>query len=301
MGRPTKEAKLKREKIINLGLHKRDNLLYTDFEERTEKLSKAITSHIFCGECHKRIVDSTIFSPKKDEKFIFRKKYKSLEDKFYSLLDIDKDIFYYYYYIHQSDNNSFLDDDSHKFYTIENIELELDEVEKFKRPSNIILINKNYSSFNPLRIHDTPMNLEDDNNSPKVNKVYAELDLSKPIEELLEFVSMIKKEYKQNPKNIYSHDFKAYECTFSNCDIYKSKSPKPMNGRLSDVLFIYDCKKANLNNEYIIDEINNYWQDNKKIYKDTFRPSTLETYYDLSKKYIDNKEYKAFTCGYDLS
>jgi len=301
MGRPTKEAKLKREKIINLGLHKRDNLLYTDFEERTKNLSKAITSHIFCGECHKRIVDSTIYTPKKDEKIILRKKYKSFEDKFYSLLDIDKDIFFYYYFIRQSDNNSFLDDDNHKFYSIENIELELNEVEKFKRPSNIILINKNYSPFNPLRIHDTPMNLEDDNNSPKVNKVYAELDLSKPIEELLEFVSMIKEEYKQNPKNIYSHDFKAYKCTFSNCDIYKSKSPKPMNGRLSDVLFIYDCKKANLNNEYIIDEINNYWQDNKKIYKDKFRPSTLETYYDLSKKYIDNKEYRAFTCGYDLS
>jgi len=299
MARPTKEQKEKREKIINLEIFKRDSLIYTRFENRIEDFSTEITSYMFCSECAKRTnLNSDPKEFKKEE--IIIKKNKTLETQLKKLYDIDKFISFYILYIHLSDSLKVLDKKDFKFYSVQNINIELDEWERYSNPSTIRLIHKNYTPYNPFRLNDTKENANDYDLLQRVNRVYAELDLSKPISELLEFVTMIKDEYELDHTNIYNDDFKPHQCDLPNCDIYKSKNPKPIHGRLSDVLFIYDCKKAGLHNDYIIDEINRYWQDVKNLFRDKFRASTLTDYYNFSKKYIDKKEYQSFVCGYDL-
>jgi len=142
----------------------------------------------------------------------------------------------------------------------------------------------------------------------KDKNVFAELDLTKPKEEILDYVSKLKDDFDNNHlkfKNIYeilgeSQD--PYYCDLKNCDVLKSKNPKPMTGRFADILFIYDCKKVNkflgadiLTNEYIIDEINRYWIDIKNISNDKFH--SLDEYYAIAKDYIDNEQYKSYLSG----
>ncbi len=145
-------------------------------------------------------------------------------------------------------------------------------------------------------------------NKSKNKNVFAELDLTKPKEEILEYISKLKDDFDNNHlkfKNIYeilgeSQD--PYYCDLKNCDVLKSKNPKPMTGRFADILFIYDCKKVNkileadiLTNEYIIDEINRYWIDIKNISTDKFH--SLDEYYAIAKNYIDNEEYRSYLSG----
>ena len=139
-----------------------------------------------------------------------------------------------------------------------------------------------------------------------LHRVHIELDLTKPKEELLKYIEMIKNDYDEDPNNISTvynilgATLKDYKCELDKCDIYKFKNPKPINGRLADILFIYDCRRVGLKNEYIIDEIDRYWQDIKNLYKDNFTPSTLSKYYKIAIKYIDNQTYKSFISGYDI-
>ena len=299
MGRPSKEQILKREDIINLKIFKRDNLIYTRFEDRLKNFSTEIISYMFCSECSKR---TNLYSDLKDfkkEEILIRNN-KTLETQIKKLYDIDKSVSFYVLFIYLSDALKVLSDKNFKLYSIQNINLELEEGERYSNPSTIRLIHKNYTPYNPFRLNDTKENSNNYNELQKVNRVYAELDLSKPISELLEFVTMIKNEYELDHTNIYNDDFKPHKCDLPNCDIYKSKNPKPIYGRLSDVLFIYDCKKAGLHNDYIIDEIDRYWRDVKNLFRDKFRASTLADYYNFSQKYIDEKEYQSFVCGYDL-
>jgi len=139
--------------------------------------------------------------------------------------------------------------------------------------------------------------------------VFAELDLTKPKEEILEYVSKLKDNFDDDDskfQNIYEllgEDQKVFNCNSKQCEIYKdTRSPKPISGRLTDILFIYDCKKVNeilgtdiLTNEYIIDEINRYWIDIKNISNDKFH--SLDEYYAIAKDYIDNKQYKDYLSG----
>lgn len=300
MARPSRAEKEKRDKIESLELFKRDSFIYTNFEERGKHLSTSIISYMFCSECNKRANMDIDLSEFKKEKISYRRN-ETIKEKIKKLYDIDKFMSFYSLFIYSTDYLKGLSEDNYKFYSIQDINIELQEWEKYSQPHQIKLIHKNYTPYNPFRLNDTPENAFNLDAIQKVNRVYAELDLSKPLDELIEFVTMIHNEYKENPQNIYNHDFKPYKCELSDCDIYKFKNPKPIYGRLADVLFIYDCKKLGLSNDYIQDEIDRYWQDVKKLYKDSFTSNTLSTYYKFSKKYIDDKKYQSFVCGYDLS
>jgi len=300
MGKPTNEEKKKREEIINLGLFKRDSLIYTKFESRAENLSRSIISYMFCGECNKRDYMDIKLNEFKKEEISYRSS-EVIKEKIKSLYDIDKFMSFYTLSIYLTDYFKGLSEENYKFYTIQDINIELQDWEKYGQPNQIKLIHKNYTPYNPFRLNDTPENAFNLDAIQKVNRVYAELDLSKPLDELIEFVTMIQEDYKENSQNIYNHDFKPYKCELSNCDIYKFKNPKPIYGSLADVLFIYDCKKLGLNNDYIQDEINRYWQEVKNLFKDRFSTTTLINYHQFAKNYIDDKKYQSFVCGYDLS
>ncbi len=140
----------------------------------------------------------------------------------------------------------------------------------------------------------------------KTKAVYVELDFTKPIEELVEFILKIKNDFDENPKNIQNiydlldDEGEIFKCDLKDCNIYKTNNVKPIGGRLADVLFIYDCKKAGLNNDYILKEINKYWTKTKKLFKDEMQLKTLREYHELAIDYIDNKKYKCYLSGYDI-
>lgn len=134
--------------------------------------------------------------------------------------------------------------------------------------------------------------------------VFAELDLTKPLESLIEFVTMLKNDYDNDPTSISNFhrligmELKDHKCSTKICDIYKHKNPKPLIGRLMDILFIYDCGKAKLDDAYIMCEIDRYWNDVKKIHMEQITKNTLQRYRKLSIDYIDNLECRNFKKGY---
>jgi len=143
-------------------------------------------------------------------------------------------------------------------------------------------------------------------NSGLERNTFAELDLTKPLEELVEFVTMLKKDYDKDPTSISNFhrligmELEDHKCSLEACEIYKHKNPKPLSGRLMDVLFIYDCGVAGLDDSYIMDEVNRYWHDIKNIHREKITKDTLQKYRKFAKDYIDNKEYKSFIKGYVL-
>lgn len=145
------------------------------------------------------------------------------------------------------------------------------------------------------------------NNIGLERNTYAELDLTKPIEELIEFVTKLKEDYDKDPNNISNFhrliglELQDHRCNTKTCEIYKHKNLKPLSGRLMDVLFVYDCKKAGLDNMYIMMEIDNYWSTTKDLPYKQITLNTIRKYYQFAIDYIDKKEYKNFIKGYTLS
>ena len=332
MARPTKEEIKKRDKIIDLGLFVRDNPFYMNFEEITKDFSKLRLSDTFCEEC---LIRDFI---NKNEIIKFRN-FKNEIDKIEIVGKLEKlekiDKFSYFYYAILYLNRPFIKKQfSLKPYEVNNsIELHhivqaLGEKYAFSSPKDDYCMPISLESliFNmPKKDKQKLLEYCKSNRTGKtfinhesidlvhdiervedgiLNRVNIEIDLTKPKEEILRYIEMIKDDFDKDPKNIptiYSllgDDIAPYLCEADKCDIYKSKEPKPINGRLADILFIYDCKKIGLNNDYIIDEVNRYWQDVKNLYRDTFRSSTLSSYYALAQKYIDNKEYKDLISGH---
>lgn len=335
MARPTKEEIEKRQKIIDLGLFVRDSKIYTNFENGIGKSNLTLTdqSHFFCDEC----ITRDFINSSKNTKFRdFKNEIKNIELEklekinyfsyiYYSILYLNKD------FINRTTrsqkknyevNNvlelqhiinalgdkykyNVLTEDYYMSISLDSLVYTLNREEKEKLLEYCIQngVGKTFINHESIdRVHDM-----DKINDGRLNRVNIELDLTKPKEEILKYISIIKDDYDKDPSNIPSIynilglDLKNYSCELSKCDIYKSKNPKPINGRLTDILFIYDCKKIGLHDEYIKDEINRYWNDIKKLYRDKFPSSTLNNYHKFSKKYIEDKEYKFFISGYDLS
>jgi len=127
------------------------------------------------------------------------------------------------------------------------------------------------------------------------------LDFTKPIKELLAIVSKIKKDFEDDYTIIKGLDEylglvpakEPYMCNLKECEIYKHKPPKPLEGRLVDALFIFDCKTVGLTKDYAMNEINRYWNDVKKIHTEKITKNTHREYLNFAKKLI--KEYGEFT------
>lgn len=134
----------------------------------------------------------------------------------------------------------------------------------------------------------------------KLNSYFVELDISKPLDELIEFISKIKKDYSDDPasiKNIYNllaadepfilNELK--ELGFQSRE--KSKAQK-----LADLLFIYDCKKAGIHGEIISKEITAYYDPQTE--KSAMVEKTIREFYKVTKDFIDNGKYKHFLSGF---
>jgi len=139
------------------------------------------------------------------------------------------------------------------------------------------------------------------------NKVVnVELDFTKPKEELIKFITKIKDDFDEGLKkgiNTIPNIFDLLgddEEIFIDSEIHKKNTRKPIGGRLADVLFIYDCRKSGLDNDYILDEINKYWTETRNLFKEKIQLDTLREYHNLAIDYIDNEKYKCYLSGYDL-
>ena len=138
--------------------------------------------------------------------------------------------------------------------------------------------------------------------------LFVELDLSKPTLEIVDYVKMLKKDFDNNQdkfRNVYDllgGDIeKKFEIDLQKSDFYTIKHFKPLEGKLADMLFIYDCNRVGLTHRYMRDEIDRYWNDVRDLKKDEFTEKTLIKYLDFSKDQIDNKMYEAYLSGGERS
>jgi len=357
MARPTKKIKELRHRIIKLDIFKRDNKIYTYFEDKflNNKIDRYVVPYYFCEECSIR-ANEDILTIKEFRKFFleneeeYEERYEELLKILKELENIDISITEYYmninvdnYYLSNSnwdkarynEYNSYVKldynlveralgekrtnelvedtgltldymlDDSFTYEYLKNEEKEklLKSLDEKIGAGYKVIIERLATSLTPEDI------IEDIIEHNRNKKVYAELDLTKSKEELIEFVSKLKDDFDEDPSKFPN----AYEllgvkqevtkCTLKDCEIYKKpKSLKGFSGRLSDVLFIYDCKKVNkllggnlLSEDYIIGEIERYWREVKKISNDGFY--SLKEYEKIGIEFIDNEEYKDYLSG----
>lgn len=340
MAAPTKAEREKREKIKELGLFIRDSEFYTTFENEADTLSLSMTSYSFCSmaryrelgnqranhldhEHNQRIVYNLLTRNIPVEKKVMYDKLKILDEKIYCralhclmvsndrrVWDKEKNYSIYNIVNNESleeifqgeknpDLNYNFEGDGIPFPSIDEHTIEyLTKKEKNTLTNHIIpyiTLIKRHTIFPDIT------QFTDWNRS-----TYVELDFTKPLSELIEFITKIKKDFDNNPKTIqtiddlFGRDYGIHSCNLENCDIYKTKNPKPIGGRLADVLFIYDCKKAGLDNDYILNEINKYWTETKNLFKDKMQLKTLREYHNLAIDYIDNGKYVSYLSGCNI-
>ena len=125
----------------------------------------------------------------------------------------------------------------------------------------------------------------------------VELDFTKPVEEIQEYVAYLHEEYKNNKiLDIFDYlDIKRNHPQLSDHDIYITNGHKPFNAVLADKLFIYDSFKNGLNFIDIRNEIDEY---TKKFSTDKIRRTTLKNYLHFMVDFIDNENFIDFRDGY---
>lgn len=192
--------------------------------------------------------------------------------------------------------------DMNKFVELESIHSELTTEDKKKlykhfikkggEPKTFIMNRMNYQNTGGL-----------ERQKPE-NTIFLELDFTKPLNDLIENITKIKNDFNENPKTISNFygllGFETHNTTFNDLGLYMTNNIKPLSGRLADILFIYDCRKAGLDNNYILKEINKYWTETKNLFKDEMQLKTLREYHNLAIDYIDNEKYKCYLSGYDI-
>jgi len=322
MARPTKDELKQREEFISLGLFVRDNNIYTAFEEDTKELnfSSIKLSYEFCNQCEDRyeiIQNKSIETPMEyynalSDNLSFRNSPSYAREK--------KATYHSYTLVLQKEMKKAIEEKGDRFSNDEewNTFVHLDPFynEEWNKDTEYRLSNKEKQSmktyFENINYHAEFKYLtiiEKDYRTIVTEKIgaerntFMEIDLTKPLNELIEFVTTIKNDYDKNPNkisnfhNLIGLDYKDFKCSLGTCDIYKHKSPKTLSGKLMDTLFIYDCRKYGLNEDYIKSEINRYWNEVKNIHRETIAEGTYQKYYKFAIDYIDNKKFLCFIHG----
>lgn len=146
---------------------------------------------------------------------------------------------------------------------------------------------------------------------PTINKaLLVEIDFTKPIDEVLEYINHLYKEY-QNKKILDTFEFlniKHEPLALYSHDIYKTNSHKPFNVLLADKLFIYDAFRNGLNVADMQNQIDNYRlklkniKDEDKQYdeslKDKIGSYRVNKYLETMIELIENGGFREFLNGY---
>ncbi len=335
MARPTKKEQQIKTGIKELNILVRDNTFYTFFENETENLSVFKISYYFCQYCRNRALANHRVENIDSLHDIEYKVLESLSTyipeneklQYMKLFNLDKLLYYRLLHLFLNDT-PYIDDEKYQVINLveENALTQAfgeDALEYFftyseripfyyldkenipvETKAKEIIKNQDFSSISLIldnKIYPAKEEYVDKNRS-----TFVELDFTKPLDELIEFIKTIKTDFDEDPKVLQTlYDLTdggqdIYTCDLAECDIYTTNNTKPIGGRLADALFIYDCKKAGLDNEYILGEIDRYWIEVKNLYPDSMQQSTLRNYHRFATEYIDEKKYKCHISGYNL-
>ncbi len=135
------------------------------------------------------------------------------------------------------------------------------------------------------------------------NQISIAINFSLPENEIVEYITRIKK--KINPKTPFelfgnkldkANDISNIEITDSNnkkISIDMTKGKKPQN-KFADMLYVYDMKNKGFTYSQIIDEINEYYSNNKTS---SISEKTVTKYFFVAKNYREDETYKELiTC-----
>lgn len=303
--------------IEQSGLYNRDHNIYLEFEDNLKRISEHEKSYIFCLACEERSRNSRVFKGKPEISYIEnllkrREMYASKHQrhnisKHISCMTLIPTRTVYYALIDDITKDEFIELEQDCSYTAglldfkrlsERVSTELLEdiiyfsTEDFSIDIYNIIKPHRYNTVQPFHA-----------GGEVSKKAYIEIDLTKSLDDIIEVLTNVKTQFDNDP-SIVESPFEAigqtlvpFTCTIKDCDIFKHKSPKSLEGKMADLLFIYDCKQIGLTEEYITNEITRYWKDVKKISTEKF--FSIDEYYKQAKKYIEEKKYHSYLTGID--
>ncbi|MGB5792326.1 hypothetical protein [Poseidonibacter sp.] len=301
MARPSKEQQKKLKEIISTGLVNRDSEVYLSFENKLSKLSKYQKPYIFCLACETRNI-------KKDSEYLEKINKRKYLDWVSHLLDDD------YFPISLVPISTVWESLEEKRYN--EIENDCDFTMGFMRFESlkekltkgeleeIIYHSTEDHTFDIktiIRPHKYNLVQPYFKQGEISKKVLVEIDFTKPLGDIEETIRAIKEKFDSDPSYIKSpfevldENIEPFMCSIEECEIFKHKSPKPLEGKMADLLFIYDCKVVGLSEKYITDEITKYWKNTKKISTEEFY--SFDSYFKQAKELIDKEQYKCFLHG----
>lgn len=315
------------EQIIQLELISRKSPLYENFEERTNLLNDTEIAYIFCKECEKRA------KPLSFIKVWFECRDKSIDDterknypliynnKFEALKKIDEDFYFYYNNLFESLTTQELDDSINPPYSVKTM---IDEPILLKTLGVNRVDELLYNGF-PKEIQDNKgfphldfkyllIFLKDDEvkkiknhiklndfgyrtviSRTQTNSYLVDIDFTKPIEDIEQYIRSIKNDFDTNPKSLPTmYDLlnikqKTLNLYTLKSEIYKKNNLKSNSQILADVLFIYDCYQARYSQEDIQQEFKLKYDNKIGIKKES-----IKKYLDFAKEYIYKEKYLDF-------
>ncbi len=301
MARPSKKQQLKLQEIISTGLVNRDSEIYISFENELSKLSKYEKPYIFCLACEIRSFEKNSEYLEK----INKQKYLGwvshlLDDDFppISLVPLST----VWESLEEERYNEIVNDCEFTigFMRFESLKEKLtkDELEEIIYHSTEDHTFDIKTIIQPRKYNLVQPYIKQGEIS---KKVLVEIDFTKPLGDIEETIKAIKDKFDSDPSYIKSpfeeldENITAFMCSIEECEIFKHKSPKTLEGKMADLLFIYDCKVVGLSEKYITDEITKYWKATKKISTEEFY--SFDAYYKQAKELIDEEEYRCFLHG----
>jgi len=324
MGRPTKEEKLKREKLLKY--FKRDSEIYKSFEEVTKDLSKERMIYTFLDACSIRSTCNNIggicctFNDDPNNNDGWDDLWETVTP-YQELMNIDEVKHDYYSSILAYAKSSLYatkwKSDYRAYQMIDEVVLvelfgetrvkELDNrgyphyllplLRKLTEDEKIVL--KEHIKINSFGTKTIIM--REYTNKLKYMKIgeaslLVELDFTKPLNELQEYIKHLHHEYEKNKiSDVFDYlNIKRNHPTLSEHDIYRTNGHKPFNAVLADKLFIYDSLKNGLKFVDITKEINKY---TKKFSDDKIAKKTFDNYSNFIINFIDNEEFIKFRNG----
>jgi len=320
----------KLESIINLELFTRSSPLYKSFENRTKDLNEVEISYIFCKECEIRAKDlnyikewldcrDNSIDDKENYPLIYNKKFEKLKQ-------IDIDLYSYYNNLLEKVTLQPLEDSINKKYSIKTTidepillkvlgetrvnellyngypkeiqenkgfpYLDFEQLMPFLKKDEISKI-KNHIKLNPFGFRTMILRDYTKIDRDLSSSYFIEIDFTKPIEEIQQFIQEIKNDFNTNPKivpnmyNLLGIKRKKLEFFTLKSEIYRNTNKKKNNQLLADILFIYDCYKANYKQADIQQEF-------KEYYGYGIKKSTIKSYLNFGKTFINQKKYLEF-------
>lgn len=141
----------------------------------------------------------------------------------------------------------------------------------------------------------------------KKRKALVDIDFTKPLDEIIAFVTAIKNDFDKDPsiipttREILTGEPEPEPKPDTSLYTHDKKNKKKLWEKYADVLFIYDCKKVGLGEAYIRSEIDAYHQTkgivNKKGKLISIADDTYKELVKMGKDYIDKGKYKEFLHG----